>query len=184
MESWRRMSIIAVGGLTQVAMAHLATVGSHSVNGVAKLHSDLLKRNLLSDFSELWPKRFNNKTNGVTHRRWLLYSNPELSELITSCIGDGWISDLREIRAVEDHVESQDFRQKFTAAKNANNHLLASLILRMTGIQIAPDSLVDVQVKRIHEYKRQLLNVMHIIHRYLEIVVDGQVPSSPRTFII
>jgi len=182
MDRLRRMSLIEEGGLKQVRMAHLAIVGCHSVNGVAKLHSDLLKRQLASDFNELWPDRFNNKTNGVTHRRWLVYANPDLSDLITKYIGKSWITNLTEIRAIEKYVDSGEFQNGFTAAKEANKKKLADLILRTAGVPVDPHSLFDVQVKRIHEYKRQLLNVMQIVHQYLQIV-DGKYPPVPRTFI-
>ncbi len=183
MNRLRRMSIIEEGGLKQVRMANLAIIGSHSVNGVAKLHSELLKQDLAPDFHSLWPDRFNNKTNGVTHRRWLLYANPELSKLITDTIGDSWASNFSQIRGIERHADSEEFRSRFASAKKANKRQLANLILRTTGVSLNADSIFDVHVKRIHEYKRQLLNVMHIVHRYLEIVVDGQHPVSPRTFI-
>ncbi len=183
MSRMRRMSIIEEGGLKQVRMAHLAIVGSHSVNGVAKLHTELLKKDLVPDFNELWPERFNNKTNGVTHRRWLLYSNPQLSGLITESIGDSWISDLTQLRAIEEHASSDEFRNRFAAAKKANKVRLARVILRSTGNAVDPGSLFDVQVKRIHEYKRQLLNLMHIVHLYLQIVEDRKRPAAARTFI-
>jgi starch phosphorylase len=179
----RRMSIIEEGGLQQVRMTHLAMAGSHSVNGVAELHSELLKKELVPDFFELWPERFNNKTNGVTHRRWLLYSNPELSSLITDRIGDGWIRDLTRIRDLEKESESKEFLKRFANAKSANKQRLAHLILRMRGITVDTNSLFDVHIKRIHEYKRQLLNVIHIVHLYLQIVMDGKHPAVPRTFI-
>ena len=183
MNRLRRMSLIEEGGLQQVRMAHLAVVGSHSVNGVAKLHSELLKTRLLTDFNEMWPERFNNKTNGVTHRRWLMYANPELSGLITETIGTGWMSDMNELRDLESHIDSAEFRTRFAAAKMSNKRRLADLIRRVNGISVDPESLFDVQIKRIHEYKRQLLNVMNVVHQYLDIVDDEKFPTAPRTFI-
>jgi len=179
----RRMSLIEEGGLKQVRMSHLAIVGSHSINGVAKLHSELLKKELVPDFNELWPERFNNKTNGVTHRRWLLYANPDLSTLITDRIGDAWIKDLTKIRAIEKDVDSKEFQRRFAEAKTANKQRLANAILRTTGCPVDPQSLFDVHIKRIHEYKRQLLKAMHIVHLYLQIVIDKKYPSVPWTFI-
>ncbi len=183
MNRMRRMSLIEEGGLQQVRMAHLAIVGSHSINGVAKLHTELLKKNLIPDFHELWPERFNNKTNGVTHRRWLLHANPELAALITDTVGERWVTDLDEIRGIESHADSAGFRTRFAAAKKANKQRLAAFICRATGVSVDADSLFDVQVKRMHEYKRQLLNVMHIVHVYLQIVMDAKYPASPRTFV-
>jgi starch phosphorylase len=183
MSRLRRMSLIEEGGLKQVRMSHLAIVGSHSVNGVAKLHSELLKKDLLPDFLELWPERFNNKTNGVTHRRWILHANPRLAALITSSIGDGWVRDFAQISTLEKDAQSGDFQKEFAAAKTANKRRLANWILRSTGIAVDPASLFDVQIKRMHEYKRQLLNVMHIVHLYVQIVADGKQPVSSRTFI-
>ena len=183
MNRLRRMSLIEEGGLQQVRMAHLAVVGSHSVNGVAKLHSELLKTTLLTDFNELWPQRFNNKTNGVTHRRWLMYANPDLSSLISDTIGSAWTTDLDRLRELESHIDSADFRRRFAAAKMSNKRRLADLVRRVNGISVNPESLFDVQVKRIHEYKRQLLNVMNVVHQYLDIVLDAKLPAVPRTFI-
>jgi len=179
----RRMSLIEEGGLKQVRMAHLAIVGSHSVNGVAKLHSELLRKELVPDFYDLWPERFNNKTNGVTHRRWIFHSNPEMARLISDTIGDEWIRDLTKIRALEKQAESPDFQERFADVKRRNKEKLANFILRLTGIGVDPTSLFDVHIKRIHEYKRQLLNVMHIVHLYLQIVMDEKYPVTPRTFI-
>ena len=183
MNRLRRMSLIEEGGLKQIRMAHLAIVGSHSINGVAKLHSELLKKDLVPDFNELWPERFNNKTNGVTHRRWLVYANPDLTRLITDTIGDAWIGDLDRLHDLEKHGQSKEFREKFIAAKAANKRRLADLILRSLGTTVDPSSLFDVQVKRMHEYKRQLLNVMHLVHLYLGIVDRSEMPAVARTFV-
>ncbi|MEW6358470.1 MAG: glycogen/starch/alpha-glucan phosphorylase [Planctomycetota bacterium] len=179
----RRMSVIEEGGEKQVRMANLSIVGSHSVNGVAKLHSELVEAMLVPDFYEMWPERFNNKTNGVTPRRWLLSANPLLADLITRTIGDGWITDLDKLRALEPYAEDEAFGEEFMKVKRANKERLAKIILETTRVNINPDSLFDIQVKRIHEYKRQLLNVMHIIHDYLRLVEDGDGPSVPRTYV-
>jgi glycogen phosphorylase len=179
----RRMSIIDDSGEKYVRMAHLAIVGSSSVNGVAKLHTDLLKNVVLKDFAELWPAKFNNKTNGITPRRWLLNSNPALSQLITDFIGDCWITDLDQLRKLEPLAEDVAFRQRFRATKRQNKSLLAKLIARETGISVSPDSLFDVQVKRLHEYKRQLLLVFYIIVLYDRLKKDPKLDIVPRTFI-
>src|SRR5262249_19637007 len=141
------------------------------------LHSELLKKEVLPDFFALWPERFNNKTNGVTHRRWLFYANPQLSALISRFIGNDWILDLTKIRQLEKEAESGEFQQQFAEAKAANKRELAGFITRMTGVSVDPSSLFDVQIKRMHEYKRQLLNAMHIVHLYLRMVVDGEYPT-------
>ena len=162
-----RVSLIEEGGEKQVRMANLAIVGSHSINGVSALHSDLVKTSLIPDFYQLWPERFSNKTNGVTPRRWLLKANPPLAELISRAIGEGWITDLDELRGLEAHADDSAFQQAFMAVKRANKVRMAAVIHEATRVVVNPDSLFDVQAKRIHEYKRQLLNVMHVIHTYL-----------------
>ncbi len=182
-ERRRRMSVIEEGEPKQVRMANLAVVGSHSVNGVAALHSELLRTNLMPEFAELWPKKFNNKTNGVTQRRWLLSANPELAKLLTATVGDGWITDLEKLRALESHATDPAFQQEFRRIKHTNKEGLARLIHDGDRIVVNPDTLFDVQVKRIHEYKRQMLNVMHVIHCYLSIVEDGKEPIQPRTCV-
>lgn len=179
----RRMSLIEEGAEKQVRMAHLAMVGSHAINGVAALHTELLKSSLVPDFAELWPKRFNNKTNGVTPRRWLLKANPALASLITRSIGDGWITNLDELRRLEPFAEKTGFREEFLQIKRANKENLARLIKQTTRVVVDPDSLFDVQIKRIHEYKRQLLGVLNIIHQYLCIVEDNRELTQPRTWI-
>jgi starch phosphorylase len=179
----RRMSIIEEGDAKQVRMAHLSIVGSHSINGVSALHSRLVQTTLARDFHALWPERFNNKTNGVTPRRWLVQANPLLAGLITSTIGDTWITDLERLRALEPLAQNEAFRQQFTAVKRANKARLARVILQTTSVAVDPDSLFDVQVKRIHEYKRQLLNLMRIVHEYLSLIEDGVEPVVPRTYI-
>jgi glycogen phosphorylase len=179
----QRMSLIEEGEQKQVRMAHLAIVGSHSVNGVAALHTELVKTSLVPDFYQLWPERFNNKTNGVTQRRWLLQANPLLADLLHRTIGDDWIMDLEKLSGLETYAGDDGFQREFMRIKRANKERLAALIQDTTQVSVAPDSLFDIQVKRIHEYKRQLLNVMRIIHEYLVLVEDGQEPTVPRTYI-
>jgi starch phosphorylase len=182
-ECLRRMSIIEEGRAKQVRMAHLAIVGSHSINGVSALHSKLVQTTLAPDFYRLWPERFNNKTNGVTPRRWLMQANPLLAGLITRTIGDGWITDLDRLRELEPWASNAAFREEFMAIKRSNKMRLARVIAETTGVVVNPDSLFDVHVKRIHEYKRQLLNVMHIVHQYLCLIRDGVPPAVPRTYV-
>jgi starch phosphorylase len=179
----RRMSVIEEGNPKQVRMSHLSIVGSHSVNGVSALHSRLVQKTLAPDFYDLWPERFNNKTNGVTPRRWLLQANPLLARLITRTIGDTWITDLERLRALEAYANDGSFREEFAAAKRSNKERLARVIAQSTAIRVDPDSLFDVQVKRIHEYKRQLLNVMRIVHDYLRLIEEGTPPAVPRTYV-
>lgn len=179
----QHMSIIEESDPKQVRMAHLCIVGSHSVNGVAKLHSDLVKRTLVPDFYEMWPEKFNNKTNGVTQRRWLLKSNPLLSQLITQTIGDAWITDAAELGRLQRYANDKDFQQRFLEIKRANKNRLAKIILETTQVAVDPDSLFDIQVKRIHEYKRQLLNVLHVIYQYLNLVEDHKALTVPKTYI-
>ncbi len=164
----RRMSIIDENDGKSVRMAYLAIVGSFSVNGVAELHSNLLRQGLFRDFYELWPEKFNNKTNGVTPRRWIAHANPGMTDLISGKIGEGWISDLAQIEKLKPWAdeEHRDFHQQWAEAKRRNKQELARLVKRECGVDFSVDSLFDVQVKRIHEYKRQLLNVLHIIHLY------------------
>ena len=150
-------------------MAHLAIVGSHSVNGVAALHTDILKRELFRDFYELWPERFNNKTNGITPRRWLKKANPGLSALITEAIGEEWVTDLDELRRLAPLAGDAAFAEKWRAVKRANKDRLVRIIAdqyarRGTPLAVDPDAMFDCQVKRIHEYKRQLLNLLHVDH--------------------
>lgn len=182
-ERLRRMSLIEEGHPKHVRMAHLSIVGSHSVNGVAALHSELIKEQLVPDFYELWPDKFNNKTNGITQRRWLLSCNPGLSSLIGRTIGEEWITDLYKLRDLEPYADDKGFQEEFLAIKRSNKEQLAGLIHKITRISVNPDSLFDIQVKRIHEYKRQLLNIMHIIHQYLSIVEDGVELNVPRTYV-
>ena len=164
----RRMSLIEEGPEPQVRMAWLAIVGSFSVNGVAALHSDLLIHGLFKDFHDLWPEKFNNKTNGVTPRRWLAMANPALAELLTEKLGDGWQADLGRLSDMRPLAENGDkaFMQRWQEIRRHNKQRLADIVLERTGIQFDPSALFDIQVKRIHEYKRQLLNVLHVIHLY------------------
>lgn len=182
-ERLRRMSIIEDGERKQVRMGHLAIVGSHSVNGVAELHSELVKTTLVPDFYQLWPEKFNNKTNGVTQRRWLLKANPVLAGLITRCIGDEWITNFKSLDKLENYVDDAGFQDEFIKIKRANKDRLTNVIKETTGLEVNPDTLFDVQVKRIHEYKRQLLNVLHIIHEYLVVTQDGKTLPVPKTYI-
>jgi starch phosphorylase len=180
----RRMSIIEEGEPKHVRMAHLAIVGSSSVNGVSELHTDLLRNKVLRDFAEYWPSKFNNKTNGITPRRWLLKSNPRLAQLITEAIGEGWICDLEELRKLEKFADDPAFRESFRAVKQHNKQALARLIRDSLGINVSAESLFDVQVKRMHEYKRQLLLVLYIIVLYNRLKSDPALNVVPRTFII
>src|SRR5438552_1532444 len=180
-----RMSLIdeADGAHKRIRMAYLAVVGSHSVNGVAALHTELLKADLLRDFNEMFPERFNNKTNGVTPRRWLLAANPLLSNAISARIGDGWMTELDELTELLPHAEDPVFRKEVRAIKQQNKDALAKYIEAANGITVDRNSLFDVQVKRLHEYKRQLLNVLHVIALYLRVKKNPDLAMVPRTFI-
>jgi len=178
-----RMSIIEEHWEKKVRMAHLAIVASHSVNGVARLHSDILKNDLFRDFFEMYPEKFNNKTNGVTQRRWLRKCNPLLAALITDHIGDGWTTDLSRLRALEPLTDDQEFRDQWRMVKRKNKERLAAFIRKFNFETVSIDSLFDCHVKRIHEYKRQLLNVLHIITLYNRIVANPEGEYVPRTFI-
>jgi starch phosphorylase len=182
-----RMSLIDEGDgkpeSKRLRMAYLAVVGSHSVNGVAALHTDLLKGYLLKDFNEMYPQRFNNKTNGVTPRRWLLGSNPKLSDAITARIGDDWVTNLDELQKLIPYAEDATFLAEVREIKRANKQSLADWIAHEYKLQLDPLSLFDVQVKRVHEYKRQLLNVLHVIGLYLRIRKDPRIDMVPRSFI-
>ncbi len=180
----RRVSIIDHANGGEVRMAHLAIIGSHSVNGVSELHSELIKSRLVPEFYELWPERFNNKTNGVTQRRWLLMANPGLANLLKRVIGDSWITGLDGVQAIEEYSEDEGFHAEFAAIKRANKERLATTIHRLTQIDLDPASLFDVQAKRIHEYKRQLLMALGIMHQYLALVDDHVEPRIPRTYVI
>lgn len=183
MEKIRTMSLIEEGPVKKVRMAHLAIIGSHSVNGVAALHSRLLQTRIFREFHEYFPGRFNNKTNGITPRRWLLRSNPGLAALITKTIGNSWITDLNRLRDLEPFADDPKFQKKWRLVKRTKKVKLAKLIKKECGIKVDPDSMFDVQVKRIHEYKRQLLNIMHVIALYHQLVEDPDRMIVPRTII-
>jgi starch phosphorylase len=178
-----RMSIIGEEGGRRVRMAHLATVGSHAVNGVAALHTALLKASVLKDFHELWPERFSNKTNGVTPRRFLALANPGLRELLDRSIGDGWVARLDELRGLEPFAADAAFRESWRAVKRANKERLAAYVRRQTGVALDPGWLFDIQVKRIHEYKRQHLNVLHVVTLYRRLKENPGLDLPPRAFI-
>ena len=182
-ERWQRMAIVADSDPPHVRMTNLAIAGCHSVNGVSAIHSELVGASLAPDFHELWPERFNNKTNGITQRRWLLQANPGLADLITRRIGDGWIVDLTRLKALEEFADDAQFRAEFASVKRANKERLAKLVLDTLRLKLNPDSLFDVQVKRIHVYKRQLLNVLHIVGEYLALVEERRTPPVPRTYL-
>jgi starch phosphorylase len=178
----QRMSIIDDAS-RQIRMANLATVGSYAINGVAELQSKLLRERTLRDFAELWPEKFQNKTNGVTPRRFMRLANPRLSELITSKLGDNWLTDLERLRELEPYLEDNDFCSKWMNVKQRNKLTLASKIKELTGAIVDPESIFDVMVKRLHEYKRQLLKTLHIITLFHRIKSDPSAEITPRTFI-
>ena len=178
----QRVSLFDDGDRRNVRMGNLAMIGSHSINGVAALHSELVKTTLAPEVFKLYPERFNNKTNGVTPRRWLLHANRPLASLITRAIGDGWIRNLDELRRLELFVDDASLLDRLETVKSRNKLALSQLTKELTGIIIDPNSMFDVQVKRMHEYKRQLLNILHVIDRYWRLVEDQQQPRAPRTF--
>jgi len=178
------LSIIEEGDVKSIRMAYLAIVGSHSINGVAMLHSQLLKDNLLPDFYELWPEKFSNKTNGITQRRWLKQSNPKLSELITETIGDGWVKDLYQLKKLEKYSKEKSFQQAWREVKKSNKLIFTDFLKGNFGFEINPNSMFDVQVKRLHEYKRQLLNILHVVTLYKKIKENPNGNYTPRTVMI
>ena len=178
-----RMSLIDESGERSVRMANLATVGSHRVNGVAELHSDLLERYVMRDFADLWPQKFCNITNGITPRRFMALSNPPLAQLLTDRIGEGWLTDLERLRKLETFLDDEDFRQKWRDVKQVAKLRLAELIEQRIGVTVDTDSLFDIQAKRIHEYKRQHLNVLHILTLYLQLKDNPHADIPARTFI-
>ena len=180
----RRLSLISNSGDHQVRMAHLACVGSHAVNGVSQVHTDLLTEQVMQDFYQLWPDKFSNKTNGVTPRRWIVLSNPKLAVLITSRLGKSWINQLDRLKQLEPLVDDPQFRQEWRQIKQENKQDLAAYMLHHTGIEVDVQSMFDVQVKRIHEYKRQLLKVLHIITLYNRIKQNPALEILPRTVIL
>jgi starch phosphorylase len=178
-----RMSLIDEAGERSVRMANLACVGSHAINGVAALHTELVKKDVLRDFFEMMPEKFSNKTNGVTPRRFMVLSNPGLAELIKRTVGDGWATDLTTLRDLEPQAEDPDFQTKWQRIKLENKYRLADLIKKQTGIQVDPKSIFDIMVKRIHEYKRQHLMVLHIISLYQRLKAEPDLDIVPQTFI-
>lgn len=178
----RRMSFIEETPIRQVRMANLAIVGTHSTNGVAAIHSELVRTQLVPDFARMFPDRFNNKTNGVTPRRWLLLANPELSRLITEAIGDGWVTDLAQLRKIAPLADDNDFRAAFRKAKQAAKARFAKWLKAATGQVVDPATIFDSQIKRIHEYKRQLLNLLHIVMLYNRLRANRGLSMPPRTF--
>ena len=183
LEKVQKLSLIEEGDHQMVRMANLAVIGSHSVNGVAALHTQLLKSDLFPEFDELYPGKFNNKTNGITPRRWLLGCNPRLAGLISSKIGRGWERNLDELRALEPLAKDPEFQKQFMEVKHANKVDLAKIIARECGVVVDPSALFDVQIKRLHEYKRQHLNLLHILALYRRILQDPDYDITPRVFI-
>ena len=179
-EKIRKMAIIYDG---QVKMAHLAIAGGYSVNGVARLHTEILKKQELKDFYEMYPEKFNNKTNGITQRRFLMHANPLLADWITDHIGDGWITNLPELAKLKVYADDKKALQEFMNIKYQNKVRLAKYIQEHNGIEVNPHSIFDVQVKRLHEYKRQLMNILHVMYLYNEIKAHPEMDFYPRTFI-
>ncbi len=180
---WGKIDYMSIIGNGQVRMAWLAIVGSHKVNGVAALHTEILKNSELKDWYNLYPEKFLNKTNGITQRRWLLKSNPELAEMITFLIGDKWITDLFELKKLEQFIEDDNVLNRISEIKFNNKSKLAQYIKETTGIEVNPHSIFDIQVKRLHEYKRQLLNVLNIMDLYNKLKENPFMDIEPRTFI-
>jgi len=179
-EKLRKMAILADG---QIRMAHLAIVGSHSVNGVAKLHTDILKKQELKDFYEIYPERFNNKTNGITQRRWLAHCNPNLANLISKTIGDDYLIDLAKLKELENFINDKAFCDKFMRVKKKNKTELSNFINNKYGILVDPNAIFDVQVKRLHEYKRQLLNILHVLSLYNKLKLNSNLDIEPHVYI-
>jgi starch phosphorylase len=178
-----RLSLIDETGDKRVRMANLATVGSHAVNGVAALHSKLLRETVMQDFADLWPDRFHNVTNGVTPRRFMVLSNPSLARLLDDAVGAGWATDLSQLRKLEKRLDDRAFQSEWNDIKLHNKHMLSRLIRERTGISTNPEALFDIQVKRIHEYKRQHLNALHIITLYRRLLANPSLDLAPRCFI-
>ena len=179
----RRISFIEENDHKQIRMPYLSIVGSHTINGVAELHTELLKTTVFKDFYKLFPERFQNKTNGITPRLWLRNVNPELSKIITAKIGDGWITELQQLRQLEAFADDPEFQQSWRSVKRLKKEQLANWLKQNSGISIDPESLFDVQIKRIHEYKRQLLNILHVIYLYNQILEHPELPFVSRTFL-
>ena len=175
-----RMAILYDG---QVKMAHLAIAAGYSVNGVARLHTEILKNEQLHDFYEMFPEKFNNKTNGITQRRFLMHGNPLLADWVTKHIGDGWITELMQLARLVPYASDAKAQKEFMEIKRKNKVRLAEYIKEHNGIEVDPDSIFDVQVKRLHEYKRQFLNILHVMYLYNELKANPQMDFYPRTFI-
>lgn len=182
-ELMRRVSLIDEGGERRVRMAYLAVLSSHSVNGVSALHSELMQQSIFADFARLWPHRFNNKTNGITPRRWLAQANPALSAVLDTRIGRGWRRDLSELQALQAHLDDPALLAAFSQAKHVNKQRLAAWLEQHMAISVSTGALFDVQIKRIHEYKRQLLNVLHVVTRYLRLLEQPGAVTVPRVVI-
>ena len=182
-EKLRRMSIIEEGGGKKIRMAHLALVGATRVNGVAEIHSNILKDVIFKDFSQMWPEKFTNVTNGITQRRWLLNANPGLASLISSRIGAGWITELYRLKDLEKYVDDAEFLEEFSQIKRENKIALSNYIMQTLNISVNPDSIYDVQIKRLHEYKRQLLLILYVIMLYHRLIDNPDLDMVPRTFI-
>jgi starch phosphorylase len=183
-ELLKRLSIIDESGARRIRMSHLAIIGSHTVNGVAALHTELMKRTIFADFERVSPGKIVNMTNGVTPRRWLNQANPGLAKLITERIGKGWLTDLDQLKKLREFADEEEFQKQFQAVKQANKERLAVLIRERLGIEVDPASMFDIQIKRIHEYKRQLLNVLHVITLYNRIRSGSHPDTVPRTVLI
>ncbi|HIA56403.1 MAG TPA: glycogen/starch/alpha-glucan phosphorylase [Candidatus Lambdaproteobacteria bacterium] len=180
----RRISFIEENDHKQIRMPYLSIVGSHTINGVAVLHTELLKTTVFKDFYKLFPERFQNKTNGITPRLWLRNANPELSELITEKIGDGWITELQQLRKLEPFADDPEFQDSWRTVKRLKKEQLAKWLKQTSGVVIDPVSLFDVQIKRIHEYKRQLLNILHVVFLYNKMLEHPEFPFVPRTILL
>ena len=183
MSKLARMSLIEEGEIKQVRMANLAVVGSFSVNGVAAIHTELLKKQLMPDFYDMWPEKFNNKTNGVTPRRWIMLADPDLTNCITEYIGDAWKTNLESLKKLEAYADDKKLLMRLNEIQFKNKVRLAEFIKKTIGISLDPKALFDCQVKRIHEYKRQLLNILHIMHQYFQIIEDGVQLPCPKVYI-
>lgn len=184
LERRRRMSLINEEGDRRVRMAYLSVVGSHRVNGVAKIHSRLMRETIFADFAQMWPERFTNVTNGIAVRRWLKQANPGLAALLTEKLGSAWENDLEDLERLKWAADDADFRQRFRAVKRTNKERLAQTMHQLLGVDVTLDAMFDVQVKRIHEYKRQLLNLLYVVVRYLRILDNPAAPIVPRVVII
>jgi len=182
-ERLKRVSIVTGDPGSKIRMAHLAMVGSHSTNGVAALHTKLLKKFILKDLDEIFPGRINNKTNGITPRRWLLAANPGLASLITEKIGSDWVTDLEQLRRLEEFAGDEEFMERYDGVKKANKERLVKLAASLTDFTIDPSSIYDVQIKRFHEYKRQMLNILHVMYSWLRLKEDPDYKPCPRTYI-